>query len=78
MIIFASALLPFSVVGTSGALDDTENATGIIPNEFIQLMANLCSLSIWLRTLGYAIVISALFSKTHRFDKVRKTMEIDL
>lgn len=63
MILFASATLPFAAVGTRAL---SEGFVG----ESLTFMADLCSASIWLRTFGYAVIISALFAKTFRFNKV--------
>lgn len=54
VIILASSILPFSITSTSAG----------------KTMTIICTVSIWLRTIGFAVIVSALFAKTYRIHRI--------
>ena len=79
VILFAFSILPFSILGKTGegavAIEGDVTTGGdketTIPEDFERIMTVACSVSIWFRALGFAVVVSALFTKVYRFHKVR-------
>ena len=72
VILFASANLPFSILGNGEAFNEDGEAN------FVRTMNIVCTASIWLRSIGFAVIISALFAKTYRINKVRTKRKNEL
>jgi hypothetical protein len=72
VILFASAILPFSIWRNGEAFDEDGEAN------FGKTMDIVCTAFIWLRSIGFAVIISALFAKTYRINKVRRKIKNEL